>query len=370
MRDLNRLREDSFPPASSRGRGPRVEGSLSYNPPMLYQEQDSGVSPARPADPLLSIVLPVFNEEAVLGDLRERLLAVLPALGLRWEVIFVDDGSSDRTLQMLREFHLAEPRFKVLSFTRNFGHQVAVTAGLMRCSGDVVVVLDADLQDPPELLSDFLNLWERGYDVVYGVRQKRKERLFKRVAYFVFYRLVRRLVDFDLPLDSGDFGLMDKRVVAALNALPERGRFVRGLRAWVGFRQIGLRYQRQARAAGETKYPIHKLVSLALDGIFSFSVKPLRLLSFVGLLTSFAAFAAIVFFLFHRWFAFKIFGYSPQDVPGFTSVILSVLFIGGLQLLALGLIGEYVGRILSEVKMRPIFVAKEELGLISDSIQK
>ena len=337
---------------------------------MLSQEQVSGISPARPADPLLSIVLPVFNEEEILGELRERLLAVLPALGMRWEVIFVDDGSSDRSLQMLREFHLAEPRFKVLSFTRNFGHQVALTAGLMRCSGDVVVVLDADLQDPPELLSDFLSLWQRGYDVVYGVRQKRKERFLKRAAYFTFYRLARRLVDFDLPLDSGDFGLMDRRVVAALNALPERGRVVRGLRAWVGFRQIGLRYQRQARAAGETKYPVHKLVGLALDGIFSFSVKPLRLLSFVGLLTSFGAFAAIVFFLLHRWFAFKIFGYSPQDVPGFTSVILSVLFIGGLQLLSLGLIGEYVGRIFSEVKMRPIFVAKEELGFEPDSIQE
>lgn len=317
----------------------------------------------RSSDPLLSVVLPVFNEQAVLPLLKQRLVPVLDGLGVRWEAIFVDDGSVDASLALLRDMHRDEPRFKAISFSRNFGHQIAVSAGLMESSGDAVAVLDADLQDPPELLAAFLTRWREGYDVVYGVRRKRKEGLIKRGAYFLFYRVMRALVDFDLPLDSGDFCLMDRRMVDELNALPETARFVRGLRAWIGFPQIGVEYERDARAAGETKYPFRKLLRLALDGIINFSVRPLTLMSWAGAITSFGAFLGIVFFLLHRFLDFKIFGYSPNDVPGFTSVILSVLFIGGLQILALGLMGEYLGRIFTEVKRRPLYVTKDRFGL-------
>jgi glycosyltransferase involved in cell wall biosynthesis len=315
----------------------------------------------RPADPLLSVVLPIFDEAAVLPEMARRLAMALDAIATRWEVICVDDGSRDASLDELRRLHAGDPRFRVVSFARNFGHQVAVSAGLAHARGDAVAVLDADLQDPPEVLALFLARWREGYDVVYGVREKRKEGVWKRTAYHLFYLLLRRLVDFPIPLDSGDFSLMDRRVVDAINELPERARFVRGLRAWVGFPQIAVAYERHARAAGRTKYPLPKLLKLAFDGIVNFSNRPLSLIASAGFLTAIGAFLGLVFFLLHRFIGFKIFGYSPQDVPGFTSVILSVLFIGGLQLTALGLIGEYIGRIFIEVKRRPLYVTKEVL---------
>ena len=311
---------------------------------------------------LLSLVLPVYDEEDVLPRLYQRLLEAAPAWGVAWEAIFVDDGSRDGSLELLRRLSREDPRVRVVALARNFGHQAALSAGLQHARGDAVVVLDADLQDPPEVVGELLERWRQGFQIVYGVRTRRKEGLVKRTLYAGFYRLMRALTDFDLPLDSGDFCLMDRRVVDAINSLPERNRFVRGLRAWVGFAQVGVRYERAARAAGTTKYPFVKLVTLALDGIINFSVRPLSWIALLGVATSLLSFLGLVFFALHRFIGFKVFGYAPQDVPGFTSIIFSILFIGGMQLFALGLIGEYVGRILSEVKRRPLYIARELIG--------
>jgi dolichol-phosphate mannosyltransferase len=309
------------------------------------------------------VVVPCFNEEEVLLRTHARVATVLRGLdGVDAEVIYVDDGSRDATASILHRLHAEDRRVRVIRLSRNFGHQTAVSAGLHHASGDVVCVLDADLQDPPELLPAMLARWREGYAVVYGVRARRKESLARRVAYAAFYRLLRRIGSIDIPLDSGDFCLMDRRAVDALNGLPERNRFMRGLRAWVGFPQIGVPYDRPARAAGRTKYSLVKMLRLALDGLFSFSFRPLTLISMVGVGTSLLAFAGLVFFLVHRMAGFKIFGRSPQDVPGFTSIILSVLFIGGIQLMALGIIGEYLGRVFDEVKARPAYIVEGRLG--------
>lgn len=308
---------------------------------------------------LLSVVVPCFNEAVVIRLTHERLIAVLgssPDFDL--EIIYVNDGSNDGTEEIL--FGLAEKddRAGVVSFSRNFGHQPAVSAGLKYARGDVVAVIDADLQDPPEVILDMLAKWREGYEVVYGVRAKRKENRSKKFAYAAFYRLLRLLADVDLPLHSGDFSLMDRQVVDVLNALPEKNRFVRGLRAWSGFRQTGILYERPARVAGESKYSFSKLLRLAFDGIFNFSTAPLTLIFFAGVFTAFLSLLGSIFFALHRLLGFKIFGYSPEDVPGFTSIILALLFFSGVQLISLGTIGEYLGRIYQEVKMRPAFVVK------------
>lgn len=300
----------------------------------------------------LSVVIPVYNEEALLDELHRRLKGALEPLGLRHEVILVNDGSHDRTPAMLDALVAREPAFRAIHFSRNFGHQAAVTAGLDHASGQAVLVMDADLQDPPELVGDMLAKWREGWHVVYGVRRKRKESALKRLAYWGFYRLLRTVTKVEIPLDAGDFALLDQRVVAALRALPERNRFVRGIRSWVGFRQTGLEYERDARYAGEVKYTFSKLVRLALDGIISFSYAPLRLAVYLGLVISAASFAIAVFFL-----LFKL--VVGVDVPGWTSLLIAVLFMGGIQLLTLGVMGEYVSRIYDEVKQRPVYVVAD-----------
>jgi dolichol-phosphate mannosyltransferase len=229
--------------------------------------------------------------------------------------------------------------------------------------GDVIAVLDADLQDPPEKLGLFLEKWLEGYDVVYAIRQKRKENLLKRACYWVFYRLMSQMVTFELPLDSGDFCIMDRRVVEVLNAMPERTRFVRGLRAWAGFKQTGVFYERAARAAGEPKYTMRKLFKLAWDGLFSFSTVPLRFMSYVGFWISFLALGGMLFTLLQRIFAHQFERFGLQPVPGFATVVISILFLGGIQLLCLGILGEYIGRIYEEVKQRPRWVIKETIGV-------
>jgi polyisoprenyl-phosphate glycosyltransferase len=309
---------------------------------------------------MLSVIIPTLNEEANLPSLRARLIAAAPAWQMPFEVVLVDDGSTDRTLPMLRDLHAQDPRFKYLSFSRNFGHQAAISAGLRYAAGDVAAILDADLQDPPEELSRLLAKWREGYQVVYGIRRKRKESLVKRSAYFLFYRLMAWMSSIDIPLDAGDFCIMDRVVVDHLNRLPERNRFVRGLRSWIGYRQIGVPYERQARFAGEVKYTLRKLIRLALDGIINFSYRPLEVVGAFGCLVAIGSFLGIVFFLLHRILDFKIFGYSPQDVPGFTSLILAVLFIGGVQLFTLGIFGEYIGRIFDEIKQRPHYIIQEQ----------
>lgn len=313
--------------------------------------------------PSISIIVPCFNEEAVLPQLFARLGAAAQAWNMEFEVICVDDGSRDRTWDMLREQNQKDPRWHCISLARNFGHQIAVSAGLFHSTGKAVAVIDADLQDPPEELARFIAKWQEGYDVVFAVRQKRKEGIVKKLCYWAFYRLMARMVSFELPLDSGDFCLMDRRVVDILNEMPERNRFVRGLRAWAGFRQIGIPYERQARAAGEPKYSMRKLFTLAWDGIFSFSTAPLKFVGYLGMVISSLAAAGILFTLIQRLFSswFERIGLAP--VPGFATLVISILFLGGVQLLCLGVLGAYIGRIYDEVKRRPLWTIREAHGI-------
>lgn len=310
--------------------------------------------------PTLSVVIPIFNEEETLSRLYDRLSAALVATGETFEVVFVNDGSRDRSEAMLREFHSRDPRFKSIHFSRNFGHQTAITCGIDHARGQAVVVMDGDLQDPPEVLPDLLARWREGYEVVYAVRQKRKEGVVKRAAYKAFYWLLRKVSYLDIPLDSGDFSLIDRRVVDILASMPERNRFVRGLRTWIGFRQVGYEYAREARFAGESKYNLAKLMKLAFDGLVSYSYVPLRLVSNVGLVVSLTALVYMGYLLVAR-----LFGGTP--IEGWTSTVVILLFLGGVQLLSLGVIGEYVGRIFEEVKHRPHYVVRERVGLGADA---
>ena len=310
------------------------------------------------ARPLLSVVVPCYNEEPVIETTHDRLAASLATLdGLDYEIVYVDDGSRDRTPGILRELHARDPRHvRVLRFSRNFGHQLAVTAGVAHASGDAVVLIDADLQDPPEVIAEMVARWREGYQVAYGVRTDRPgETAFKRATAKGFYRLLNRLSDTPIPLDTGDFRLMDRAVVDALQAMPERDRFVRGMVSWVGFRQIEVPYRRAARVAGESKYPLLKMVRFALDGIASFSTAPLRLATWLGFAVSALALLGIVYAV-----AMRVF--TSNWVAGWTAVMISILFLGGVQLLSLGIIGEYVGRIYGEAKRRPLYLVREQLG--------
>jgi dolichol-phosphate mannosyltransferase len=271
-------------------------------------------------------------------------------------VLFVNDGSRDRSGEMLRGFHRRDARLKSIVLSRNFGHQVAISCGLDFARGRGVIVMDGDLQDPPEVLPELVEKWREGWDVVYAVRQRRKENLFKRAAYKAFYWLLRRVSYLDIPLDSGDFSLIDRRVVDLLKSMPERNRFVRGLRTWVGLRQTGFEYARHARYAGESKYSFAKLVRLAFDGLVSYSFVPLRVVSNVGMLVSLTALAYMTYLLVARLF-------GDRTIQGWTSTVVIVLFLGGIQLLSLGIIGEYIGRIFDEVKQRPHYVVAEKLGI-------
>jgi glycosyltransferase involved in cell wall biosynthesis len=304
----------------------------------------------------VSVVVPVFNEEATLDTLVARLERSLGGAGLDYEVVFVNDGSSDRSGEMLRAHHARNPRLKCIMLSRNFGHQVAVTCGLDHAQGDAVIVMDGDLQDPPEVLPDMISRWREGFDVVYAVRRRRKEGWLKVTAYKVFYWLLRRVSYLDIPLDSGDFSLVDRRVVDLLAAMPERNRFVRGLRTWVGLRQTGFEYERDARYAGESKYSFTKLLRLAFDGLVSYSFAPLRLVSNLGMLVSLSALIYMVYLM-----AARLFG--DMTIQGWTSTVVIVLFLGGIQLLSLGIIGEYIGRIFDEVKQRPQYVIGDSLGV-------
>ena len=305
---------------------------------------------------LVSIVIPCYNEEEGIRETHRRVSNVMSALeDFRYEIVYVDDGSRDGTMEVLREL-AADPAVRVVALARNFGHQFAVTAGLASASGDAVVIMDADLQDPPEVVVDMLARWREGYDVVYGVRTDREgETWFKLWTARVFYRLLRRLSETDMPVDSGDFRLLDRRVVDTVVAMPERDRFLRGMVSWVGFRQIGVPYRRAPRHAGTTKYPVAKMLRFALDGIFSFSVKPLRISTHLGFLVAGVALVAIVYALGMRIF-------TDRWVTGWTALMIAVLFLGGVQLISVGIIGEYVGRVYGETKGRPLYLVRERLG--------
>lgn len=307
----------------------------------------------------LSIVIPIYNEQETLPELRRRVTDVIDRMTGPVEVLFVNDGSRDGSITLLRSFASEDPRLKVIDLSRNFGHQAAFYAGLCRASGDAVVLMDGDLQDPPEIIPDLVEEWRRGYDVVYAVRSNRKENVIKRVAYRTYYRLLEKIAYIPIPVDSGDFSLMSRRVVDLLGSMPERNKFLRGLRSWVGFRQTGYVYERSARYAGEPKYTLLKLLRLALDGLISYSFIPLRVLYLAGMLISLASFGLGMLYFLQKLLTDR---YIPQ---GFTTLAILVLFIGGVQLLAVGLVGEYVGRIYDEVKRRPEYVVSELIGFDS-----
>ena len=301
--------------------------------------------------PMLSIVIPVFNEEENLQTLHSRLTRTLTEQGLDYEIVFVDDGSQDQSPEMLRRLEAEDHRVVVVEFARNFGHQVAISAGLEHCRGRVVSIMDADLQDPPEVLHTFLAKWQEGWEVVYAVRTERKEWWGKRLAYAGFYRLLQRVANIEIPLDAGDFCVMDRKVVDLLVRMPERNRFVRGIRSWVGFKQVGVPYERQARHAGTPKYTLRKLIYLALDGLVSFSHMPLRIITLLGFTVSLLSFLVALFYLIKK---FTI----GVGVAGFTTLVVSIFFLAGIQLMTIGVIGEYIGRISDEVKHRPLYVAR------------
>ena len=295
--------------------------------------------------------------------LRERLVQSLSLTGAGWEVILVDDGSQDDTFAQLETMHAEDARFKVLSFSRNFGHQTAVFAGLSHALGNFVGVMDADLQDPPEFLLTCLDKLKEGYDVVYAVRRQRKENWFKKACYNLFYRMLKCIAEVEIPLDSGDFCLMRQQVVAVLRQMPERNIFVRGLRAWSGFRQIGVEYNRDARAAGETKYPFRKLARLAMDGVFAFSPLPLRMAAYMGFASLVLSLIATAFLVAWKIFGFPLFGHYPSAVPGWTSLVCLMFFLNGIQFLILGVMGEFIGRIYNETKHRPRWIIRKALGI-------
>ncbi len=303
----------------------------------------------------LSVVIPVYNEEEVLPECHQRVKAALEALDLVYEIVFVNDGSSDSSVEILRAFAERDRRVGVVLLSRNFGHQIAITAGLDHARGAAVVVMDADLQDPPEVLGKMVERWREGFDVVYGVRARREgESVFKTTTASLFYRLIHALAAVDIPRDAGDFRLMSRRAVDALQQIEERHRFVRGLVTWIGFRQTGIDYVREPRSAGTTKYPLRKMVIFAFDAIVSFSSAPLRVATALGLFSSLAAFSYAAFAVWARLFTGRV-------VSGWTSMVIVVAFLGGVQLLSLGVIGEYLGRIYNEAKARPLYFVDEVL---------
>ncbi len=311
--------------------------------------------------PILSLVLPIYNEEAIIPELDRRLRAFLAdvgsGVGEAWEVIFVNDGSKDRSLALLTALAAAEPRYKVLSLSRNFGHQMAITAGLDRAGGEAVVVMDADLQDPPEVVRQMVARWREGFDVVFGVRaQRHGETLFKKLTAAVFYRTLRMMLGgAAIPVDAGDFRLMSRSVVLTLRALRERHRFVRGLVWWVGFRQTAVPYDRPARFAGETKFPFRRMLHFAVDGITSFSTVPLRMATWLGVLAGLVALGGVGWALYSKFFG--------GVVRGWTTIMILVGLGSSAQLLMTGILGEYVGRIYEEVKRRPLYVVEAEINL-------
>ncbi len=305
--------------------------------------------------PAVSVVIPVYDEQENLTQLYERLTAVLERCEPSFEIIFVNDGSRDGSADKLRDMGAKDCRVMVVELARNFGHQVAISAGLDYALGQAVIVMDADLQDPPEVLPEFIKKWHEGYEVVYAIRQHRKEGWFKRVAYKLFYRVLQRVANITIPLDSGDFCIMDRRMVDLLNGMPERNRFVRGIRSWVGLRQVGLEYDRQPRYAGKPKYTLSRLMYLALDGLVSFSFLPLRTITLVGFMVSLVSIVLALIYAIQKLTV----GLSPA---GFATTIVAILFLAGVQLITIGVIGEYVGRIFEEVKQRPLYVVRRVTG--------
>ncbi|MDB9397877.1 glycosyltransferase family 2 protein [Microcystis aeruginosa] len=308
--------------------------------------------------PKYSLIIPIYNEEETIPELYRRVSDVMDSLDDSVELILINDGSRDRSLKLMRELQERDARVCYISFARNFGHQAAVTAGLNFARGQVIVVLDADLQDPPELIPKMIESWQAGYHVVYAQRTKRKkESWFKRLTAYVFYRLLRRLADVDIPADTGDFCLMDRQVVDVLNSMPERNRYIRGLRAWIGFRQTAVKFERDPRFAGEVKYTFKKSLALAVNSLVSFSKIPLRISTYLGLFSALIALLMALLVLYWRL------QQPDSPVTGLATILIAVFFLGSVQLISIGILGEYIGRIYEEVKGRPAYTIAEIAGL-------
>jgi len=306
-----------------------------------------------PNSPKISIIAPIYNEVENIPELYRRISEVLDSTGDTWEIVMVDDGSTDGSTNLIREYRDRDPRVVPVIFARNFGHQIAVTAGLDYAQGDAVVIIDSDLQDPPEVILDMVAKWEEGFEVVYAVRTEREgETWFKEFTASLFYRLIYRITDVDIPLDTGDFRLLDRKVVDVMGQMRERHRFLRGMSVWVGFRQTGVGYKRAARYSGETKYPLKKMLKFATDAITSFSYFPLQLAMYIGFISAGISILAIPIVVILRLA-------GSQAFFGQASTLIAVLFLGGVQLISLGILGEYIGRLYDEAKGRPLYIVSE-----------
>jgi glycosyltransferase involved in cell wall biosynthesis len=330
--------------------------------PLIY---DTGMNEApTKSRTTFSVVIPIWNEEIVIPILYERVLHVMENTGESWDLICINDGSTDNSLALLRQLQHEDPRVKIIDFSRNFGHQIAITAGMDFAEGDAVIVMDADLQDPPEVILEMIERWRQGYDVAYAVRTKRTgETWFKLWTAKLFYRLIQRIANVEIPLDAGDFRLMDRRVILAMRQLREKHRFMRGLSSWVGFKQIGVEYERAERFAGETKYPLRKMLSLATIAITSFSYLPLQLATMLGFLFAFLSLVGIIITIILRLS-------GNLSFQGQATTLVSVLFLGGIQLIFLGIIGEYLGRIYDEVKNRPLYLVSHAYGFVNEDADR
>ena len=305
---------------------------------------------------MISVVVPIFNEQENLPELRRRLVAALEQTGEAWELVLVNDGSRDRSPEIIRQFHAEDPRIKLVDLSRNFGHQPAVTAGVHHARGDCVILIDGDLQDPPEVIPDMVKQWRAGSQVVLGERSSRTDSGARGIGFKLFYPVLRAMTDLPSAPDAGIFGLMDRRVADEFNKLPERNRFIPGLRSWLGFKQTSVVYDRTDRAAGKPKQTLRRLIHYAMDAIFSFSYRPLRWVTYMGLMVSTVTFGLAL------WYIFDFF-YHRKPITGFTTTIVCVLFLGGVQMIAIGIVGEYIGRIYEEIKQRPLYVVREKVGI-------
>lgn len=314
---------------------------------------------------LISVVVPMYREEEVAEECYNRLSSVLKEIKYEYEIIFVDDGSEDKTFEIISSIAQNDSKVKVIKFSRNFGHQAALTAGVDASCGDAVITIDADLQDPPELMTEMIKRWEEGFHVVYAKRRKRDgETWFKLITAKCFYKTIRKLSDIKMPVDTGDYRLMDRKVVEVLKDMPETNRYIRGMVSWTGFKQTPVEYDRKERFAGKTKYPLNKMVKLALDGMVSFSSKPLRVAEYLGF---FAVIVAIIIFLYA--FIYKIVG-GKNLVTGWASIMTTVTFLGGVQLITIGILGEYIGRIYDETKERPLYIVEKKINICDKDKEK
>lgn len=303
-----------------------------------------------------SIIIPMFNEEEVITETYRRLTAVMQTLGERYELLFVNDGSRDRTERIVEQICQQDSCVRMLNFSRNFGHQIAISAGMDYAEGQAIVIIDADLQDPPEVIIHMIDKWKEGYDVVFGKRLERKgEGLFKKITAHLFYRTLKSLTSFDIPVDAGDFRLIDRKVCDVMKSLSEKNRYVRGLVSWIGFRQSHVEYVREERWAGVTKYPLKKMIRFAMDAITSFSYKPLKIATYLGFTLSGLAFLYLMIVMGQRIF-------TNSTIPGWTSIVAVNLFFNGIMLVILGMIGEYIGRIYDEIKGRPLYIVRNQVG--------